>query len=220
MTCVEFNNEFDIYYNSITSNQAPSLDIYEKSVILTLAQEDLVREYYSGTNNSFEYTEEVRRALDELVKFITVTPSKESSPLGGTQYELPKDLWFITYENVKIVDPTNECLNNTELSVVPTTQDEYNRVKNNPFKGANKRQALRLDIGKSKVSLISKYPLGQYTIGYISELEPIILDDITGLTINGLSNKNECKLNSATHRIILNKAVEIARAVYVRNTQQ
>lgn len=216
----EFSEEFDILYNSICSNQAPGLDIYEKSVLLTLAQEDLVREYYSGTNTSFEYTEEVRRALDGLVKFANILPSKKSNPLGGTQYILPDDLWFITYENVKIADTNNTCLNDTELSVVPTTQDEYNRVRNNPFRGANRRQALRLDIGKSEVSLISKYPLGQYTIGYISELEPIILDNLEDLSINGLSTANECKLNSATHRIILKKAVEAARAVYLRNTQQ
>lgn len=35
MTLEEFSNEFDILYNNITSNQAPPLDEYEKSVLLT-----------------------------------------------------------------------------------------------------------------------------------------------------------------------------------------
>jgi hypothetical protein len=38
MTNAEFSNEFDVYYNSITSNQAPALDEYEKSVYLNKAQ--------------------------------------------------------------------------------------------------------------------------------------------------------------------------------------
>jgi hypothetical protein len=37
MTTTEFSNEFDILYNSITSNMAPGLDEYEKSVFLTRA---------------------------------------------------------------------------------------------------------------------------------------------------------------------------------------
>jgi hypothetical protein len=37
MTNPEFSDEFDIYYNNITSNQAPGLNEYEKSVFLTEA---------------------------------------------------------------------------------------------------------------------------------------------------------------------------------------
>ena len=40
----EFSNEFDVLYNSITSNQAPGLDEYEKSVFLTKAQSEIIRE--------------------------------------------------------------------------------------------------------------------------------------------------------------------------------
>lgn len=33
----EFSNEFDVLYNNISSNQAPGLDQYEKSVFFTRA---------------------------------------------------------------------------------------------------------------------------------------------------------------------------------------
>ena len=39
MTNQEVSNEFDILYNNVTSNQAPGLDEYEKSVFLTKAQD-------------------------------------------------------------------------------------------------------------------------------------------------------------------------------------
>lgn len=62
MNLQEFNNEFDILFNSISSNNAPSLNEYEKSVFLTQAQEEVVIASYTGTLNgeSFESAEEVK----------------------------------------------------------------------------------------------------------------------------------------------------------------
>ena len=34
MTPIEFSTEFDVLYNNITSNQAPGLNEYEKSIFL------------------------------------------------------------------------------------------------------------------------------------------------------------------------------------------
>lgn len=47
----EFSNEFDVLYNSITSNQAPGLDEYEKSVFLTKAQDEIVKSYFNPRSN-------------------------------------------------------------------------------------------------------------------------------------------------------------------------
>ena len=43
MTNNEFSNEFDVLYQNITSNQAPGLDEYEKSVFLSKAQDEIVK---------------------------------------------------------------------------------------------------------------------------------------------------------------------------------
>ena len=45
MTTTEFSTEFDVLYNNITSNQAPGLNLYEKSVFLTKAQSQLISEH-------------------------------------------------------------------------------------------------------------------------------------------------------------------------------
>ena len=45
MTTQEFSNEFDVLYNNIMSNQAPGLDEYEKSVFLTKAQNEILKNY-------------------------------------------------------------------------------------------------------------------------------------------------------------------------------
>ena len=47
MTNQEFDKEFDILYDNIASNGAPGLNKYEKSVLLTRAQDEIVRENYS-----------------------------------------------------------------------------------------------------------------------------------------------------------------------------
>lgn len=51
MTNEEFSNEFDVLYNNITSNQAPGLDEYEKSVFLTKAQDEIVKAYFNPKTN-------------------------------------------------------------------------------------------------------------------------------------------------------------------------
>ena len=51
MTNLEFSNEFDVLYNNITSNQAPGLDEYEKSVFLTKAQDEIIKAYFNPRTN-------------------------------------------------------------------------------------------------------------------------------------------------------------------------
>ena len=48
MNIPEFSTEFDVLFNNITSNQAPGLNEYEKSVFLTKAQSQLINEYFNN----------------------------------------------------------------------------------------------------------------------------------------------------------------------------
>lgn len=66
MTLQEFNNEFDVLYNNIMSNQAPGLDAYEKSVFLTKAQDDVIKSYFSPKSNKLQegFDDSVRRQID------------------------------------------------------------------------------------------------------------------------------------------------------------
>ena len=235
---LEFSNQFDVLYNNIMSNQAPGLDEYEKSVIFTDAQKQLILSYYNGNNTndfSFEKTEEVRRYLERLIKTAVLEEDQSYDStllIGGSSskvFTLPDNLWFITYEAVRVQD-TGECKNGRELLVVPTTQDEYYRTQDNPFKKANIRRALRLDIGmtenqetteeedkiKDKVEIVSDYDNIKYLIRYMEKPSPIILTDLTGegLTIDGVSEETECKLHPALHKTIIDLAVALAAKNY------
>lgn len=226
MTIEEFSNEFDTLLNSYstinqfgeTKNlQSIELDEYEKSIFLTKAEEEIVYSFYSGENplrDSFEKTERVRRYLDKLVKTYTTSDKKleyDGLSTDSVFFELPEDLWFITYEAVTIEDSEPNKLIDSTITVVPTTQDEYYRVSRNPFRWAGNKRALRLDIGNNIVELISKFTITKYLVRYISKPEPIILIDLPdNLSINGVNKKTECKLNPVIHRAILEKAVELA----------
>ena len=219
MTNQEFSNEFDILYNNIASNQAPGLDEYEKSVFLTTAQEGLVLELISGNNplgDSFEKTEEVRRYLNDIVKTTEMTKYEGSDIIKltnkSTLYNIPEDLWYTTYETVKLQDTNLKCTSYENIEVVPVTQDEFSSIIKNPFRKPSANRVLRLDVD-GKVELVSDYNIQSYTVRYIKRLEPIILDDLpNGLTIKGESKETNCKLNPALHDAILARAVKLAKA--------
>jgi hypothetical protein len=205
-----------------------TLDEYEKSVLLTKAQEELVMSYYDGKNiygDSFEATEELRRQLDSLVKTKVYTTQDMIEGTGVSNnsvfFQLPSDLAFITMEQITYNDESLGCYNGSRINVQPTRQDEYNKIKNNPFRGATKYKALRLDAGDGIVEIISKYQVGNYLIRYVSKPEPIILEDLPdGLTIEGVSVATECKLNSILHKIILERAVLMALRAKGINTDR
>lgn len=229
MTIEEFSNEFDILINSNSAikvfgiaEASYEFNEYEKSVFLTEAQESIVTSLYKGTliGDSFEKTEELRRYLNELVKTYSTSDKQEGSSLTShsTFFNIPKDVMFITYETVISNDANLPCKGDTVLDVIPVTQDELSKTLKNPFKAPNNRRVLRLDINDYKVELISSYNISEYKIRYISKPEPIILcnlpDDLSIGKTDSFSGKeaNECKLNPAIHRTILEMAVKLAIA--------
>lgn len=222
MSNQEFSNEFDILYNNIASNQAPGLDAYEKSVYLTLAEEQLALTYYNGKNSSlesFEKTEELRRYLATLVRTETLTPESGASssiyPNKSAVFTLPDKLWFITYEKVEYANDEVKCAAEKEASVVPVTQDDLEKTLENPFRGPNLRRVLRLDIEDNQIELLSKYKIAKYTVRYLEYISPIVLEDLDdGLTVNGESNETECQFPEGLHRTILELAVNLAAATY------
>ncbi len=224
MTIEEFSNEFDVLLNSYAANNPfgvgqslTQLDEYEKSILLTESQESIVRDLYNGklTGDGFESTEEQRRNLDSLVNTIELTSKNISKPKMSDNsefFQLPSDVWFITYESVLLSDKSLGCKNNIRADVIPVRQDEYHNIKNNPFRGPSDKRVLRIDTGSSVIELISKYTIQSYFVKYLSKPKPIILQDITdeNLSINGETKRMGCELNTVLHRTILERAVALA----------
>ena len=228
MSGPEFSSQFNIYANNISSNQAPGWNEEEKSVFLTKSQEQLCLSLYSGRNaygGSFDSTEEMKRALTNIIGEAERTPVATDVPIAtssqSTFFELPEKLWFITYESVSTAD--GKC-SNSSLEVTPIRQDEYHRLKKNPFRGANSRRALRLDSFNGIVEIISTYTIKKYYIKYLRRPYPIILEEFPDFSINGenkplwenkgLESNEVCELDESLHQVILENAVRMALEVW------
>jgi hypothetical protein len=227
MQIQEFSHQFDTLLNSYAispefgHSDSPTtieLDEYEKSLFLTNAQEELALSLYNGRNSSglsFEETEELRRYLSPLVQEAELEPivSTTGKPIGmGSKskfFTLPEDLWFITYESVDVSD--GQCIGNTSMDVYPVRQDEYHKIKKNPFRGANDRRALRLDLSDGVVEIISKYTVAEYYVRYLRKLKPIILANLGNEnSIDGYNTAMNSEVHESLHQRILEIAVQMA----------
>lgn len=239
MSTEEFSNGFDVILDSnklspeYSEAETPItivLDEYEKSWFLTKAQYQLVEELYLGANRtrtSFEGSEELRSKLRNLINTKILNKADISS--GGLSplskfFNADDDVLFITYESAILSDDKAGCMNGKEIEIVPITQDEYHRIKKNPFRKATKSRALRLDYGKVDNNLIleviSEYNIKDYTIRYIKKPDPIIVSNLgSDLTIEGKSTRTECALDPSLHNLILERAATLAIASKARGNK-
>lgn len=221
MTVTELDNEFDILYNNVTSNSAPPLDGYEKSVFLTQAQEKLVRSYYDAIKNSsregFEANEERRRELAPLVKNVSnttpVTDASRGLESSSRFFQLAADVRYIIYEKATLTS-SDACLNGNICTVVPVKHDEYRHFSKNPFKKPDEYTVFRLDSdGTQEVEMVAptNATVATYYYRYIANPSPIIVETLTGgLTINGQTATATSELSESAHRKIVDLAVQMA----------
>lgn len=234
MTTQEFSDAFDTLVSSYRRFKdfdnkevldSVEFNEYEKSYFLTKAQDELVIALYNGKNvsgESFESTEELRRYLSNLVKEARLQPITNTSGLvigigsNSKFFTLPQDLWYITYEAVDIDGARCSAL--SPMDVYPVTQDDYNKTKRNPFRGANDRRALRLDLSDGVIEIVCKYIVKDYYVRYLRKPTPIVLVNMpNNLTIDGVGKKSECELHEALHQRILERAVTEALQSKITN---
>jgi hypothetical protein len=245
MRRAEFSDTFTTLLNSYNTQaqfgeQASAreivLDEYEKSVLLTQAQDIIVKSYFDGSLNSQGqgFDDSARRQIDfsSLIKVATLSASSVSTNFDdrGLMFKLP--LMGRTTDTCEVLFILNEKVECTidglkkQFVVVPINYKEYEREMSKPFAQPLKKQAWRLlqndgsgyDIDTElilKQSIYEKFKDNKsgitYKIRYIRRPNPIILEDLPdGLEIDGKSNASECELNPIIHMDILNKAVELA----------
>ena len=313
MTNSEFSNEFDVLYQNITSNQAPGLDEYEKSVFLSKAQDEIVKSYFDSKTNKpqegFDGSE--KRQIDfsmlivtEAVHEATVSPTP-LFPLQHTKlFNIPDRILMFINESLAVERDGVP----TYLTVVPLDYKEYNRLMSKPYKRPLKNQAWRIltntttisettstnylsitsilanlkemegnynviyntikdkaitfggttdartvlvdnvtlqkngktgtenilnikdlvmtnikayinVVNSTKSSVVELIPgpndtISTYTIRYVKRPRAIILTDLEGVTLDGITTRQECELDPILHQEILQRAVELAKAAY------
>lgn len=82
MSVEEMDNMFDVLYNNITSNQAPGLNAYEKSVFLTKGQDETLKNYFNpkskGNNTQEGFDGSAKRQVDFSMLTTVATTSATS----------------------------------------------------------------------------------------------------------------------------------------------
>lgn len=150
MTIQEFSTEFDVLYNNITSNQAPGLNEYEKSVFLTKAQSQLINEYFNhrtdGVGGGFDGSQKRQYDFTNLIKtkFLTRASLNAAYQIDTRSivYAFPKD--FFLAINEILLD------GKYQYSVTPISYVEYQRYMLKPYNFPVKRGAWRLFNGRDK----------------------------------------------------------------------
>lgn len=163
MIASEFSNQFDILWNNIASNQSAGLNEYEKSVFLTKAQNEIIKNYFNPKSNTkqegFDATAKRQADFSMLIKTDRQTilnSSKEGLPT--TASSIPEDSKFDP-RSFRIIFPEdlfiviNEQVSNEDFTklrqVIALTLEEYARLMSKPYKEPLKFQAWRLITGNT-----------------------------------------------------------------------
>lgn len=156
----EFDNQFDVLYNNITSNQAPGLDLYEKSSFLTKAQNELVKNYFDpnskGNSLGKGFDESAIRQMD----FSNLLESIEKAPINDIPvidhrakvYELPTNVFIIINEEIAL-----------KGGIISHTETTYYTWNGNSWLGST--SIANNNTTKGTVSSVSELPKTELTIG-------------------------------------------------------
>lgn len=155
MTVEEMDDMFEVLYNNITSNQAPGLNAYEKSVFLTKAQDEIVKNYFNpkskGNNTQDGFDANQKRQID--FSMLTTVFSKDNDSDASdssnteeavaTQDIIPSrpsggDISVEKYFNVPIFDTRSNSTSITLPDDLMMAINEMVKVE----RGTNKKEVL------------------------------------------------------------------------------
>ena len=226
MTTQEFSNTFDTLLNSYASKaefgegdskREIVLDEYEKSVLLTQAQDILVKQYFEGVNGP-GFDSSTRRQID-FSNLITVASLTKETVTTITKYDdrsivfktpavnigteqtpiYKQTVLFVLNEKLSVTDAASKT---RHYVIVPINYKEYDRQMSKAFAQPLKKQCWRLfqdkaSGGTSEINLYSEIiPLEGaisdtdtvvYKIRYVRRPKPIILTDLDFSTQESLN---------------------------------
>ena len=237
MTNSEMKYEFDLLYDAMYSGTSPGFSIRAKSVFLTEAQEELVLEIlgYDPTFKKKYDEDSIRKiGLGGLLSAqsnisVNYNPLQITSTLGrafrnksyvSAVVELPDDYMYPITEMgtayLSINEPTDDKLFN--VRVVDKTQSNVLFNLDNPFKNPTNDLIWKIQSTKNenikRIELIHNTAILLYSfyIKYLKYPTPIVLEGMTGGSIDGVSAPTDSILEPIHHRDIIKRAVTKARA--------
>lgn len=224
MNAQEFSSEFDLLYNNISSNQAPGLTEYEKSVFLTKAQDEIIKNNFTNVQGGNKYQQGVEDSEKRYADFSTLLTVVELSNKTdhtvtfderGKIFTLPdgdeegnKKVMIVITEIFKTGNSNSEL---TSYQVIPLKFDEYIRLMSKPSSDPLKKQVWKLmgnsESGNGSIEIVPHWKdknndINVLVLKYIRKPHPIILEDldVQGLSIEGqTTQKTETVINESRY---------------------
>ena len=238
MKLQEFSDTFDVLLNSYNtqaqfgdqaSRSTIVLDEYEKSVILTQAQDIIVKTYFDSKLNSqaqgFDDSERRQVDFSSLIKSSVLTKASNQDSIfdkRGIIYKFPTKASDSTISDVLFVLNEKITIGSKDYVVIPISYKEYDREMSKAYAQPLKKQIWRLfqnnqsgfDIYSEIIPNVNLSGSTMvYKVRYVRRPNPIVLTDLPNdLSIDGVTVSTECELNPILHMDVLNKALEIAVA--------
>jgi len=188
MSVEEFSNEFDVLYNNISSNQAPGLTEYEKSVFLTKAQEEVLKNYFNPKGNKYQegFDGNQKRQIDfsSIIRTLNLELLDESPRIDGRSlvYKFPTSL-------LAVINETFVDSEGVRYTVIPLSFEEYQRVLLKPYAYPPKRCMWRL-ISEPVTSVTSNW--------WLTSLKPHTLLKLESTNASGKPINVSLTFNSGT----------------------
>lgn len=225
MTIEEMQYNVDIRTREIAIISFRPFYSTEIETMLNKAQADLVDELYDKyagrTVDKFEYTEKLRRELNELITFTDITAFDSATPgrhTNGYFVSLPENFLYSIEESCNI--SYTDCNDTTQTKIVkvkPITYDEYLANKSNPFSKPTEDLIWRMDYNSSGVASSSKrhelitdgvVTLSNYYLRYLKRATDMSIADGT-----------DCILDESLHEEIVDRASALLLATLPKPTE-
>lgn len=213
MTTAEFSRQFDVRFNNIDSNLAHSVTEYEKSLYLTQAQLEIVKNYFNPKGNKYQegFDGSPKRDIDfsNIIKVQAIGTGTQATTTGAitnaTEFGV-KTLRIRITDNVMMIlnerfsfagNGANPTVYTYDTTVVPIDYKQYQTILGKAYKDPPLRQTWRFVRGGAitngastslDVELITKSNFSisdpyVYYVRYLKRPVPIILEDLSGQSL-------------------------------------
>lgn len=212
LTASDMLREVKIVYEGIASADAPGYTNLQWSILLTQAQEKIIRDIL---DQGLERDSDSKLALANITKTISKTSGISAYPTLPNAYTIS-----FTDPNFNPLHVEAEFIKIASGALIPlkeVTWDEYGLQIDNPHSNPSIKSVFwKLVTDFGNVFITDGSAISEYMIVYVARPTPIIVADISPKEVEGLSAITNCILHHSIHRKIVDKAATLANA-YVKD---
>jgi len=206
MTSQEMSKEFNIVFESVASMNAPGYTEYEKSILLTQAQQDIAIEVAQKGMDSNDYARTVLEKLLTNYSSPVIASNTSLFPANAYRITLPA-AFFYPFVEFAITGGTV-----TNRGCKPIDYNSYYTNINNPYAKPYVDLYWRVYENGYLTIITDGTTLTDIKGIYVAKPSPIITAILVGNTIDGLTAITQPVLNPIIHREIVYRAAMKAYA--------